>query len=184
MTTGVLVGLSLGVQAFEIFPASYGFSAAPGWPDDTGNQLLDGEYGTDWWYSDLGNGNAYEWVGWTAGIVEIVFDFGEITKVEKVVVDVLDDPGGGIGWPDTTLRSSDNGTDWTYIDTFIVPQETPSGRFGVPFETAGLATRYLQVELERSADWSFVDEVDFQGIPEPSALWLATLGLARLLRRR
>ena len=50
---------------------SLSYTAPPGetgmvsYLDETGNQLTDGMTGTDDILSDLGNGTAYEWVGWT-----------------------------------------------------------------------------------------------------------------------
>ena len=59
--------------------------------DETGNQLSDGVTGTDDILSDLGNGTAYEWVGWTdlTEPVTLTFTLPAETKVSAVEIGLI-----------------------------------------------------------------------------------------------
>lgn len=64
--------LSVSAQAelIEVVPESYTFDQPTNvgsyeYHDWTGVQLIDGQYGGDKYSFDLGNGRAYEWLGWS-----------------------------------------------------------------------------------------------------------------------
>ena len=65
----IVGGGSLHAAPIEILPDSYVFDKLTDtgtyqYHDWTGEQLIDGSYGTMPWFANLGNGPAYEWVGW------------------------------------------------------------------------------------------------------------------------
>ena len=95
--TFLLICLTNLGYASQILPDSYTVDKTTDtgsytYHDETGVQLIDGEYGTAHWSADLGNGNAYEWLGWVHDTpVNIDFDFGASTFIDTIRVGTVQD---------------------------------------------------------------------------------------------
>lgn len=181
--TGVLSSSALGAT---IIPTSY--TATPGqgtaqggsWDyfDDTGSQLTDGGFGVDDWTANLGNGPAYEWVGWRTVDPSFTFNFASTVTVDKVFIDFERAQGAGIYLPTTVTIG---GTTFT-----LTGNELPNQTRGTLEFDGSWTGSSLSMDMTRSL-WLFVDEVQFNAVPEPAGFALvAGLGLVgfALCRRR
>ncbi|MEG3767181.1 PEP-CTERM sorting domain-containing protein [Alteromonas sp. 14N.309.X.WAT.G.H12] len=183
----------------EINPLSYSVLQATDcgsycYHDETGSQLIDGLYGTHIWQADLGNGNAYEWLGWTDDSVYIVFDFGALTMVNEIIVGTVQDRLNDVVFPSISVGTSVDGVTWgTPFHSLYVPENTANNLVHGDLTLSALnqTARYFVLNLEFSLDgpWTFTDEVDFYqnvsvSVPAPNSFVLLTLGLAILGLRR
>ncbi len=153
----------------EIKPVSYTSTPAEGqgqggaldYFDDTGRQLIDGKTGTNTWWEDLGNGMAYEWVGWAQHDPTITFEFAQSVKINHVLIDFAHaQERDGIYLPiNVTINHKTfqlNGNE--------IPENT---RGTLQFDGAFTGSS-LSISMERNtirADpskwWIFIDEVKF-----------------------
>ncbi len=169
------------LQAVEIVPQSYIFDQSTDvgsyqYHDWTGRQLIDGYYGIAPWSADLGNGNAYEWVGWNAKpTVNIDFDFGSIAWINKILVGTVQDNLTDVVIPSVYLYSSNDKITWNFITSQIIPESSAYDNTyqTLVFDGMGIYSRYIRVSARFSSDgpWTFLDEVDFYQtipLPEPS----------------
>ena len=174
--------------AAALVPASY--TATPGegiaqggtfnYFDDTGGQLTDGIYGANDWSADLGNGNAYEWVGWTVANPSITFQFSGPVTITQVGIDFnRTEPVGLIFLPNAVTIGS---TDFT-----VAPNAIPDSTRGTLFFDGLWVGNSLTIHLADANphNWIFVDEITFNvvQVPEPSVLVLLTVGLGWLALR-
>ncbi|MDY7001295.1 MAG: discoidin domain-containing protein [Thermodesulfobacteriota bacterium] len=183
-------------QASEILPASYVFDRATDcgaycYHDWTGVQLIDGQYGTAPWSADLGNGNAYEWVGWTDPSINVDFDFGASVEIGSIHVGSVQDYPGDVVLPSINIYSGSDGSSWDLEASIFVPESSDNNYAYRTFEFDNLSinARFVRVSLFHSLDgpWTYIDEVDFyQGdaVPVPGAVWLLGSGLLGLLGLR
>jgi len=182
----LLIGL-VPAGATTLFPTNY--TATPGdgiaqggffnYFDDTGRQLSDGHYGTNAWSANLGNGPAYQWVGWRGSDPTITFHFsGEVT-INQVGIDFNRTESDMIFLPSTV---SIDGTDFT-----VMPNAIPDATRGTLFFDGLWSGTSLTICLKdcSPAQWNFVDEFTFgsASVPEPSAFLLLAGGLVFLGRR-
>lgn len=191
--TSTLLGL-VALGAFSIAPAwaqfvtpaSYSYSTPPegqaqgggfNYFDDTGSQLTDGVIGADNWAADLGNGAAYEWVGWRNGDPTITFNFGTTVNITQFQIGLNNFISGGVSLPTTVT------IDGTLYN--LGGNEVTAGQRGfINFNQAFTGTT-LQINLADggSGNWIFTDEIRFVGsnisaAPEPGTLALLGIGLA------
>lgn len=179
----LVVGLGMSSSSFaglvEILPVSYTFDRATdvgsySYHDETGDQLIDGEYGVAPWSANLGNGNAYEWLGWLHDSpVNIDFDFGSTTSVNQVDIGTVQDHPNDVVVPNASLFTSNDGITWSFIDSIITPESSSNNNqyFTLSFENLNLNSQYVRVSLTHSFNgpWTFTDEVDFyQATPTPT----------------
>ncbi len=171
--------------AAALVPASY--TATPGegiaqggtfnYFDDTGGQLTDGIYGANDWSADLGNGNAYEWVGWTVANPSITFQFSGPVTISQVGIDFNRNEEA----PQIFLPNSVNvgGNGFT-----VAPNAIPDDSRGTLFFNGSWTGTTLTINLAdaNTARWIFVDEITFNGVsvPEPSVFMLLTVGFGWL----
>lgn len=188
------------VQATEILPVHYSFDRATdvgtyAYHDETGTQLIDGAYGGNDWTSNFGNGPAYEWVGWANDTpVNIDFDFGVATGIDRVHVGSVQDNLDDVVLPDVRLYSSADGAFWNLVATALMPENIANNglHHTYVFDGLGLSSRYMRVALSHNLNgpWTFTDEIDFYqndvSIPEPGMPLLLLAGIAAfaLTRRR
>lgn len=195
----------LAATPLEIAPVGYTFDQGTDtgsytYHDETGRQLIDGFYGTAPWSANLGNGPAYEWLGWSGNpIVNIDFDFGSQTTIHQIRIGTTQDNLVDVVIPSIYIYTSSNLSTWTLIDSRIIAESSSYDNVYLPisFTNLNLSSRYIRVSVRHSLDgpWSFVDEVDFyqdQGlmaqaeVPEPASFvlfGLAMMGLT-LARKR
>ncbi len=201
-----LVGLATGLLFFgssfiaqaalvEVAPSSYSFDQATdsgtyNYSDHGGIQLTDGQYGTAPWSADLGNGHAYEWVGWVYDSpVNIDFDFGSAIEVNQINIGTVQDNPGDVVLPSVNLYSSSDGVNWNYFYNYSVPESTSNNDQYFTYELGGLSVtdQYFRVSLYHSDNgpWTFTDEIDFyqesSPVPEPATMLLFGTGLAGLI---
>ncbi len=130
-------------------------------------QLVDGKKGGDNWSSNLGSGNAYEWVGWSSGTPEITFRFPKQRTFASVTVGLNNFISGGVYQPSAiTVQSSVDGTTFSKGQTFSLADKTmatiPQGKRGdVKLQLSVPQGRYLRLTFTR-VSWTFVDEVVFE----------------------
>jgi hypothetical protein len=164
-------------RAQFVVPTSY--TATPGgvggftYFDDTGSQLTDGIYGVDDYTADLGNGNAYEWVGWTDPNPTITFNFPSSITVQSVLIDFNRNEGAGIYLP---ANVTIGGTVFN-----LNGDEIDFGTRGTLIYNGSWTGSSLQVDLTANGSYTFVDEMKFSTavVPEPG-LTAAFIGAAAL----
>lgn len=150
--------------------------------DDTGRQLIDGVFGVHDWTANLGNGNAYEWIGWISVNPSLTFNFAATVGVSAVMLGFSRAQGAGIFLPPVvtiggqtfTLTGNEFADGLRQNLTFNLTQ---------PFFGTQLTMSLLDNDPGR---WIFLDEVQFTAIavPEPSAAALLALGAALLVTSR
>lgn len=173
----IAFGLSF-LQAAEIVPLSYTFDQSTGtgsyaYHDWTGRQLIDGYYGVAPWSANLGNGNAYEWVGWVSKpTVNIDFDFGSATLINQINVGTVQDDPSDVVIPSIYLYSSNDKSTWSLITSRNIPESTSYNNTHqtISFSSLSVSSRYIRVSARFSSDgpWTFLDEVDFYQTATPS----------------
>lgn len=179
----------------EIPPVSYSFDKGTDigsyvYHDWTGVQLIDGQYGTAVWEADLGNGNAYEWVGWlNDSPVNIDFDFGTPVILNEIHAGTVQDNLSDVVLPSVYVYSSNDGSSWSQFESLYVPESSANDNQYFTYQIDGFSvnSRYVRISLVHSDDgpWTFTDEIDFYRdtslpAPEPSALLLFSAGLSAL----
>ena len=198
---GALASFSLTASAgAEILPLGYGFDryTACGtfcYHDSTGTQLIDGRYGVAGWGVDLGNGGAYEWVGWLrSSPVNIDFDFGAKTRIGLVEIGTTQDDLDDVVLPSVEVYQWQDGA-WVAVGSLNVPGDSANNRFWLSTDPHGfLVLDGLDIDSDRvrvslsSSPWTFVDEVNFYAapVPEPETytMMLAGLGILGAVARR
>ncbi len=141
-------------------PLSY--TAPPGgtgmvvYADETGTQLVDGVRGTDDILADLGNGTAYEWVGWTELTEPVTLTFtldGEV-DIASVGIGIYHRDGLGIFVPGNVTI---NGVSYDLSPDDVPDNQRKDLVFSGPFTGPE-----VQVVLHhRGRGWIMLDEVQF-----------------------
>jgi len=157
------------------------------WLSDGLGQLTDGIVGNDDWRDDLGNGPAFEWVGWWGSVdPTITFDFGRDVTFESTEIHINN---SGIGsttmFASADFSFSNDGVNFSDDLLYTTPPDEfadPSARF-ITIDTPRTA-RYLRVTLDHSSYWLFVSEFRFTGVPTPASWLLLPFGALLCTSRR
>ncbi len=172
-------GLSAG--ATPVVPT--GYTATPGegiaqggfynYFDETGSQLIDENFGADDWTANLGNGIAYEWVGWRVANPVITFQFSGPVTITQVGIDFNRTESSMIFLPNTVSLGS--------TDFAVAPDAIPDASHGMLFFNGLWTGASLTVILTdcSPSHWTFVDEISFsvEAVPEPSVFMLVAIGI-------
>ncbi|MEA5536013.1 Calx-beta domain-containing protein [Crocosphaera sp. XPORK-15E] len=161
-----VTGLDLNSNAFSsilnIVPLNYTATPAQGqaqggfynYFDDTNNQLIDGILGVNDWSANLGNGKAYEWVGWVNVNPTLNFDFGNFVGISQVQVGFNRRETVWIYLPDTI---NINGSNFTLIGNEIADNSRGFINFNGNFTGSNLSISLTAPNKQ----WIFIDEVKF-----------------------
>ncbi len=124
--------------------------------DDTGSQLADGAIGADDILTDLGNGTAYEWVGWTelTEPVTLTFTLPAESKVSAVVIGFNHRDGLGIFVPSLVTI---NGKSFSPGAEAVPNNQRGDLIINGPFD----GPRVTIVLNHRGRGWILIDEVRF-----------------------
>lgn len=157
--------------AIEILPDSYSFDKATdigtyNYSDWGGVQLIDGEYGVAPWTADLGNGNAYEWVGWSRDSpINIDFVFGGLQLINQIDIGTVQNHISDVVIPDADVYSSPDGTTWSLLGSIVTPESSANNDLYKTLSFTGLniTDNYVRVALSLNTNgpWTFTDEIDF-----------------------
>lgn len=131
-------------------------------------QLLDGVKGADLWPTDLGNGNAYEWVGWVGKTVVVTFKLPKSKVLSQVVVgmDNGSPPTDVVQPTEVQLQLSGDGTTWSAAASFKKSDGTMATipaqkRADVVLKLAQpVAAQWVKLTFFNPY-WTFLDEVRF-----------------------
>ncbi len=169
--------------AAPIVPTSYSLSAhgeigSYTYYDDTGHQITDGIIGADNWSADLGNGPAYEWVGWSVANPTITFFFNDPVTISTVDIGLNHSESGRIYIPGQVRIG---GTAFS-----VSPSALDDGKRGFLSFNGNWSGTTLEIILSDNGGdltWIFVDEIKFGDtapVPEPST-YLAGLSALGML---
>ncbi len=193
-----ILGTAFIAQAalMEITPVSYSFDRATDvgsydYVDSGGIQLTDGQYGVAPWWADLGNGPAYEWVGWVwDSPVNIDFNLGSLVEINQINIGTVQDVPDDVVLPSVNLYSSNNGSTWNLFHNYFVPESDLNNEkyYTYNFTDLSITGQYFRVSLYNSYDgpWTFTDEIDFYhdstaSVPEPATMLLFGSGIVSLI---
>jgi len=123
--------------------------------DDTGQQLIDGIIGTNEFETDLGNGSAYEWIGWIVTDPVINFTFNSSVTISQVLIGFNRYAAAGIYLPKNITI---NGKSFTLTGTEIADRARGFLTFNGPFTGSTVNISLSDGDNNR---WIFVDEVQF-----------------------
>lgn len=149
------------VTSYRATPGERGLHS---YSDETGRQLIDGQYGTDEVDSDLGSGRGYEWIAWRKPNPRIVFDLGRPQRVRAVRIHINRRSDRRIEPPKTVrIFFSSDGSSINYSRVKSTTQIIfLDGRSrSIRILTPGAVGRYVAVELTDGdpQSWIFVDEI-------------------------
>lgn len=153
-------------------------------------QLSDGIWSPSEFY--IGN---VPWVGWDSYNPFIVFHFAVASDFNTLRVHFENSNFAGVGAPRSVTIGTFNGTGFGSSQTYAVTAPPPTAPFWASFDVSGQGLTGISdvaIQINRGAQWTFVDEVEFAGAavvttPEPatvSLLALGLLGIAGLRARR
>lgn len=149
-------------------------------------QLTDSIVGANNWGDNLGNGPAYEWVGWININPEIIFDYGTAQQISRIDVHVNNSNFGSVSIFGTVrVGYSDDGVNfgnYQSITTTDADRADLSARFYALNLVEQGAHRYVRLEFTRTNTWLFISEI--RAVPTPGAMALLPLGVLALGRRR
>lgn len=137
--------------------------------------LTDGVIATSNW-----NITPVLYVGWQSVNPSITFHMDPSVWIESIVIYADDsNGGGGVSTPGSVRLQAG-----AYDNTYIIPD----GASGAPivFSIEGFALQSEAFELtffDGSASWVMISEIQFFGVPAPSAVTILGLGLAAGTRR-
>ena len=133
-------------------------------------QLTDDVLGANDWTADLGNGPAFEWVGWSSIQPVITFDLGSVVDISSVSFHANNFTSpGDVALPGTiTLEFSDDGSAFSNPTTLTTTAEQRADKsvrwLALP---VNLASRFVRATLtDGNGPWIFLSEVDFQGLAD------------------
>ena len=130
-------------------------------------QLMDGKKGGNDWYAELGNGPAYEWVGWKQATAVVTFQFPQPRLVAKVRVGLNNFVQGVVVEPpEVHVRTSQDAVTWSApvvfaLDAGTLPAIVAGQRGDVVLPTPVTIARYVEVSFLSPGSWTFVDEIAF-----------------------
>ncbi len=131
--------------------------------DETGQQLVDGEIGVADYSVDLGNGPAYEWLGWKASRVQITFDFGQTVAVSELHVRYNNYRVGGVDAPELSevfvSELPDSGL--TSVGSCPFEQDNDPSVKELRISTPGASGRYYHLVATGIREWLLIDEITF-----------------------
>ncbi len=177
-------------QAGLVTPSSYTLTTGEvghfSYFDDTGKQLTDGILGADLWSADLGNGGAYEWVGWYITEPTMLAVFAQSVNITQVSIG-FNRGAGGVALPSNVNIA---GTNFALTRTEL--GEGKRGFLNFNVSLTGVSQVQITITDGATPSWIFMDEVQFAGtagagsVPEPgtTVLVAAGIGLAALARKR
>lgn len=128
--------------------------------------LTDQVLGSSYYWSDLGNGPAAEWVGWSDIQPEIIFDFGRVATLYAVKIHTNTALSGGVSlWESVTFSFSDDGVNFTESTYSTVTNDAeksdPNARFMVAF-FGPTTTRFVKASFADGwYPWIFLSEFRF-----------------------
>ncbi len=142
------------------------YSAPPGQTgmvsffDDTGNQLSDGVIGSDDILADLGNGTAYEWLGWTEQTdpITLTFTLPEGVNITGVQIGFNHREGLAIFVPASVTING--------LDFDLQADAVPNNQRAYLTFTGSFTGPHVEIVLHhRGCGWILVDEVKFLASP-------------------
>lgn len=132
-------------------------------------QLLDGLTGTSNWQANLGNGRAYEWIGWdNFGTITLDFQFPAARSFSSITIGYAIDSVSSITQPDQIAVSfSSEGTVYStpinYIKGIDYKAKTQKSRYEVILTLPTAATgNFVKIAITYPSWWLFLDEISFQ----------------------
>lgn len=155
--------ISTNLSATSLVPASYSSNFASGaYPDDTGNQLIDGLFQSLTPGVTLCVGTCYNWVGWDGyRNPSILFDFGQVVTVNSVSISMANWNPAGVDLPSQVKINS---------NTFNVTGSfTPTDKALLTFNGSWVG-QTLSLDLTSTNYWTFIDEVSFDGQVGPTSV--------------
>ena len=173
------IAAGLHVSADPLVASSY--TATPGegtaegglynYFDDTGTQLADGVFGANAWFANLGNGVAYEWVGWRVADPVITFQFADTESITGVGIDFNRTETNMISLPSQVTIGT---TQFT-----VSPDSIGDNSRGTVLFNGSWTGTTLTIQLAdfNTNQWIFVDEITLSTTPVPEpAVWALLAG--------